>query len=84
MLILAQPCRILHIPTTPFTILESICWAVADTLVVAEVYTDWTWRVILDNGGTESGYEDDHSQCQEDGKRDDKGILYEGFEWKVG
>jgi hypothetical protein len=71
-----QPCRTLPRPTTPITLLESICWAVTDTPAAAEMYTDRSGKVTLENGDTGNGYEDDHSQYRELGKRDSSKEFY--------
>jgi hypothetical protein len=68
-MILTQPCRTLPRPITPTSLLDSICWVVTDTPIAAEVYTDSSGKVILENGEAENGYEDDQGQYREPGNK---------------
>jgi hypothetical protein len=49
---------------------------VTDTPAAAEMYTDRSGKVTLENGDTGNGYEDDHSQYRELGKRDSSKEFY--------
>ncbi|KAG0597489.1 hypothetical protein M758_UG343500 [Ceratodon purpureus] len=67
-----QPCRTLPRPITPTSLLDSICWVVTDTPTAAEVYTDSSGKVILENGEAENGYEDEGQYREPGNKVSDK------------
>lgn len=63
---LLQPCRTLPRPITPTSLLDSTCWVVTDVPSAAQLYTDSTGKVVLENGEEAETEDDDgHRPYQE-------------------
>lgn len=61
-----QPCRTLPRPITPTSLLDSTCWVVTDAPSAAQLYTDSTGKVVLENGEEAETEDDDgHRPYQE-------------------
>lgn len=56
-----QPCRTLPRPLTPISLLDSVCWVVTDAPTAAQVYTNSSGSVVLENGlEAENGHDNEH------------------------
>ena len=56
-----QPCRTLPRPLTPTSILDSTCWVITEDPTAAQVYTNSSGKVVLENGQeVENGHGNKH------------------------